>query len=160
VTLRRRAPGAPRKRKNNIEDQHQRALIKWAAHARLPDLPHIEPGSTVADYLFAIPNGGGRSKVEAALLKAGGVKAGVWDLLLPLPMHGSPGLWVEMKAPAMPATDITAASARGTPSKDQIAWGKRMALAGYATAMCWSWEAARNCITAYINARPLPQGEP
>ena len=35
-------------------------------------------------WLFAIPNGGARSSITGALLKAEGVKAGVWDLELPI----------------------------------------------------------------------------
>jgi hypothetical protein len=48
--------------------------------------------------LFAIPNGGMRSKATAGKLKAEGVKSGVWDICLPVPAHGRHGLWIEMKA--------------------------------------------------------------
>lgn len=47
-------------------------------------------------YWFAVPNGGGRSKAEAGILKATGVKAGAPDLVI---------LWegmffgIELKAP-------------------------------------------------------------
>lgn len=148
----RRAPGAPRKRKQNIEEQHQIALIKWAALERLPDLPHIEPGSKVVDYLVAIPNGGGRSKAEAGRLKAQGVKAGVYDLIFALPMSGCPGLWVELKSPGFAGNDIVPPSPRGKVSDEQRAWGKRMGLAGYAHAVCWGWEPARDVILAYLRS--------
>ncbi|HEY3494812.1 MAG TPA: VRR-NUC domain-containing protein [Polyangiaceae bacterium] len=48
--------------------------------------------------IFAIPNGGGRSKAQAGILKAEGVEAGVPDLCVPAGIDGS-GVptWVEMK---------------------------------------------------------------
>ena len=50
-----------------------------------------------ASMLFAVPNGGRRGKVEAAILKAEGVTAGVADLIL-LEARGSYGaLCIEMK---------------------------------------------------------------
>lgn len=48
--------------------------------------------------LFAVPNGGGRSRIEAALLKAEGVVAGVADMLLLVPSRGYAGLCIEFKA--------------------------------------------------------------
>lgn len=48
--------------------------------------------------LFAVPNGGGRSRIEAALLKAEGVVAGVADMLLLVPSKGYAGLCIEFKA--------------------------------------------------------------
>lgn len=42
--------------------------------------------------IFAVPNGGGRSLAQGALLKAEGVQAGIPDLFVPKWL-----LWVEMK---------------------------------------------------------------
>ena len=47
--------------------------------------------------LFAVPNGGLRSKTEAARLKAAGVKAGVPDIMLAVARCGFHGLFIEMK---------------------------------------------------------------
>ena len=44
-----------------------------------------------------MPNGGKRNPAEAARFKAMGVKAGVPDLCLPVPMNGYAGLYIEMK---------------------------------------------------------------
>ena len=46
-------------------------------------------------WLFAIPNGGGRSKGQGGRMKAEGVSAGVPDLYIP-----SLKLWIEMKRTA------------------------------------------------------------
>lgn len=49
-------------------------------------------------WIFAIPNGGGRSKAQATLLKKTGVTAGVADICAPFPVRGRGGaLYVEMK---------------------------------------------------------------
>ena len=56
----------------NNESKLQQACIKWF---RL-QYPHM------ANELFAIPNGGNRSPVTGAILKAEGVTAGVADLFL------------------------------------------------------------------------------
>ena len=49
--------------------------------------------------LFAVPNGGRRNRVEASIMKAEGVVAGVADLLLLYPSLGYHGLCIEMKTP-------------------------------------------------------------
>ena len=63
-----------KRRKSNLEDEHQKSLIDWAKVCRLPEAAHIEPGAKLADYIFHIPNGGKRGKVEAAILKGMGTK--------------------------------------------------------------------------------------
>ena len=50
--------------------------------------------------LFAVPNGGHRSKTEAARLKAEGVVAGVSDLILLKSNHQYGALLIEMKTTA------------------------------------------------------------
>jgi hypothetical protein len=127
------------------EAKHQRALISWAQRVRL-DNPPDPDGRFLDDYLIAIPNGGKRSKREAALLKAEGVKAGVSDLLLPIPNGTYSGLWVELKV------------GDNYPSKDQRSWGYRMVACGYAFRCCWDWLAAKHAIQEYLDDKL--EGEP
>lgn len=47
--------------------------------------------------IFAIPNGGKRSKATAGKLKAEGVRAGVPDLFLPIARGRWHGLFIELK---------------------------------------------------------------
>lgn len=66
----------------HAESQIQRAIVAaLRAH-----------GLTV----FAIPNGGARSHIEAAIMKGEGVQAGVPDLCVPLPSGKT--TWLEVKA--------------------------------------------------------------
>jgi hypothetical protein len=48
-------------------------------------------------YLMAIPNGGNRSPITGAILKAEGVRAGVADLFLMEAVAPYNGLWIEVK---------------------------------------------------------------
>ena len=127
----------------HIEDDHQKSLVSWAKIARLPPGEHIEEGAKVIDYLYAIPNGGTRNKREAARLKAQGVKGGVSDLHLALPINGAAGLWVEMKQPDRK-------KARVSPLQKE--WIARMKLAGYEAHVCYGYQEAKRVIENYIAA--------
>ena len=48
-------------------------------------------------WVHAIPNGGARHPVVAGKLKAEGVKSGIADIFLPIPMKGKHGMYIEMK---------------------------------------------------------------
>jgi hypothetical protein len=63
-----------------LEHEEQRELVRW--------FRQTWPGVRI----FAIPNGGARSKATAGRLKAEGVSSGVPDLFIP-----AWGLWLEMK---------------------------------------------------------------
>jgi hypothetical protein len=48
-------------------------------------------------WIFAIPNGGKRHPATAVKMKAEGVKAGVWDIFVPVAVDEHCGLFIEMK---------------------------------------------------------------
>ena len=67
------------------EHEEQAKLFGWTRnHPKLP-------------WMFAITNGGLRNKATAVRMKSEGVKAGVWDIFLPIPSGGYHGLFIEMK---------------------------------------------------------------
>lgn len=113
------------------ENQEQRNLIQWA-NLRRGLYPELE-------WLHAIPNGGKRSKIEAACLVAEGVKAGVPDLHLPVARHGFHGLWIEMKR-----------KQGGFVSTEQRRWLDAMQVNGYCAGVCKGWEEAAKLITWYL----------
>lgn len=88
--------------------------------------------------IFHIPNGGMRSKREAAELKSIGVKPGVSDLFLPAMVGGYGGLWIEMKT-----TD-------GRLSEEQQAWLNEMNESGYKAHVCYGWQEAIQRIDEYM----------
>lgn len=118
------------------EHVEQVALMKRAAASKAahPELA----------LLFAVPNGGHRSKATAGRLKAEGVKAGVPDLCLPVPRGGSHGLFVELKR-----------RKGSTTSPEQREWLSRLAGQGYATVVAKGWDEAAESITRYLSMEPV-----
>lgn len=83
---------------SGTEDGIQQALLCALARDIRPTYPLI-------DLIYHIPNGGKRggnqrdAQIEGARMKALGVKRGVPDLHLPIPMQGYGSLYIEMKKP-------------------------------------------------------------
>ena len=113
------------------EDDEQMAVVRWAAHmmGRWPDLK----------WLYHIPNGGKRGKVEAARFKAMGVKAGVPDLCLPVARGGYHGLYIEMKR-----------RVGGRLSPDQKDWADGLRANGYCVCRCDGWNEAVAVLEGYL----------
>ncbi len=106
--------------KNLSEHGQQTAVMMWCAlHA------DKEP---LLEYLFAIPNGGSRNYVEAARLKASGVKSGVPDLMLPVSKMGYLGLFIEMKK-----------DRQATIQPNQEMWRKRLIALNYSSVVCYGY---------------------
>ena len=129
----------PRKPPDDPEHRNQVWLFQWVATAlrKYPDL----------HCLYAIPNGGKRNKATAAKLKAEGVKAGVYDLHLPVARGGFAGLWVEMKIEPNKLT------------KAQREWGALMREQGHDVQTAWSWHEARNALQTYLELPRTKLGE-
>lgn len=76
-----------RKRPSEEEHSTQAACVAWFRY-QYPSMGKL---------LFAVPNGGARSKSQGGKLKAEGVLRGVADLLLLVPVGKYHGLCIEMK---------------------------------------------------------------
>lgn len=120
------------------EENEQRWLFQWA---------RMEAGSRPElGMMFHVPNGGLRSKAEAARFKAAGVKAGVPDVCLPVARHRIEngelyhGLYIELKR-----------SSGGVVSKEQKNWIVRLRAFGYAVEVCQGWKEARDVILSYLD---------
>lgn len=116
------------------EDEEQIMVMKWAEMqmGRWPDLR----------WLFHIPNGGKRGKAEAARFKAMGVKAGVPDLCLPVPIGRYHGLYIEMKR-----------REGGRLSEDQKEWIDGLSGNGYCVHRCDGWQEAVRVLEDYLRGR-------
>lgn len=91
------------------------------------------------ELLYAVPNGGLRSKAQAGKLKAEGVKPSVPDLVLPVPRYPFHGLYVEMKK----------IGEHSTP--EQRKFQARLLALGYAVVECQGDDAAYNVVVQYIH---------
>lgn len=128
------------------EDGEQRALIQWADLTPMPAGLALYTGARIGHYLFAIPNGGARNRIEAARLIGLGVRSGVADLFFSFPSPGVPhhhGLYIEMKAPKPFNSRVT---------ENQNLFLQRMLTAGYQSVICLGWDAARRAISSYLQA--------
>lgn len=115
--------------RNNPEQKIQRAVVQ-----------HLHARGVSGLVFFHVPNGGSRGKVEAAILKAMGTRAGVSDLIL---FHADRFYCLELKAPG------------GRASEAQLAFLSEADAAGAYTAMPASLDAA----LATLEAWGLLQGE-
>lgn len=112
------------------EDTEQIGVIEWAEWhtSQYPELK----------LLHHIPNGGKRNAVEAARLKAMGVKAGVPDLFLPVPRGGYAGLYIEMKY------------GKNKPTDKQSEWIAALRQQGYKVTVCYSGAEATHELESYL----------
>lgn len=122
------------KPRKNDESKIQQSFIRWFSlqYSKLDKL------------LFAIPNGGKRSKITASIMKSEGQKRGVADLFLSIPRNApldnwkKHGLYIETK------TDI------GKQSKEQKEFQKAVESQGYQYTICRSIEEFIKTINDYL----------
>lgn len=96
--------------------------------------------------LYAVPNGGKRSRKTAADLKAEGVKPGVPDYCLPVPRGGHHGLYLELKR-----------LRGGRVEPEQREWLAALVANGYRAEVARGWEQAWAVLRDYLagdGARP------
>lgn len=115
------------------EHQIQASFVEWCDlnPLRLPNL----------DLIYAQPNGGKRDKGTAIKLKKEGVKSGVPDMFLPVPIYPLHGLYLEFK------------SLKGKLRKQQYTYLKRLHDQGYRVRMPRSLEEAIQNVTNYYGLR-------
>lgn len=90
-----------------------------------------------AKRLIAIPNGGHRNKITAAILKREGTIAGCPDIFLAVPRYNFGGLWIEMKAE------------KGKLSTAQKEMIKELEQ-GYKVAVCYSFDDFTRTVNEYM----------
>ncbi len=123
-------PPKPKKR-DNEESRIQMSVIRWWA------VSHKTFG-VPEQLLFAIPNGGRRDVIGAAILKKEGQRNGVSDLMLAVPRAQFHGLFLELKI----------ATGKCSPAQHQFladASGQ-----GYAAFAAYSYDEAVALIEKYL----------
>lgn len=127
--------------KSGTEDGHQMAVFCWAADnvGKYPELK----------WLHAIPNGGSRHIVEAMKMVGAGLRSGVWDIFLPLPIQRLwdktyAGLYIEMKR------EERRGEKDGGLRKEQAEFGDYAEKVGYRCCVCYNWEEARDVLIKYL----------
>jgi len=131
------------------EHLEQAALFQWAEvyKNRVPAL----------EMLFAVPNGGKRHVKTAITLKAEGVKAGVPDVWLPVPVNRPRldhpdlkynGLVIEMKF------------GKNKTTPEQKEWLQKLTEHGWLSVIAYSWVEAARYICAYLGLKASDFGVP
>lgn len=143
--------------KTGSEHGHQKALFAWSNMAYQFGLKAADDkDSYIVRYyaarfldkgelpiyelkwLHAIHNQGNASAIQGARAKAEGVKAGVWDIFLPVVVKGVyPGLYIEMKVK----------NNKLTKEQEQF----KADNSHFMFAVCYSWQEARDAILRYLN---------
>lgn len=94
----------------------------------------------LAELLFAVPNGGARSKIEAAIMQGEGVTRGVSDLILLVARGRYHGLCIEMKTEAKNSRQ----------SDNQKSWQALVEAQSYKYVVCRTLEQFVSEINNYI----------
>lgn len=107
------------------EHSEQCAFVEWLEWNRVK--------------FYAVPNGGKRNAREAKSLKDEGVRKGVPDVCIPVPVGGKHGLYIEMKY------------GKNKPTEEQKEWLAYLSGVGYSCAVCYSASAAIKVTREYLN---------
>lgn len=132
-TMQQYARKKPRRQPRHIEAGEQAAVILWA-RARFESDPRKYHD---LDLLHCSLNGVPLTKAQAVRAKAQGMKAGIPDLSLPVPIGKYHGLYIEMKAE------------KGRESADQKTICRRLAELGYRVVVAYGAEEAKQAIRDY-----------
>ena len=123
-------PAIKATRRSQPEAKIQQAVFEW--------IEWHSGKHPLLRFAFHSPNGGSRNLIEARHLKAGGVKPGVPDLLLPVPCGQYQGLAIEFKAGRNKTTDA------------QDFWLNGLAKSGYLTGVARSVDEAISLIRQFL----------
>jgi hypothetical protein len=92
---------------------------------------------------YAVPNGGWRTMSEGLKFKRSGVKSGVPDVCIPLPVEPYHGLYIELKRVK-----------GGVVSETQKEWIEYLNSVGYRAVVCKGFAAARLEVEYYLDLMP------
>lgn len=112
------------------EHNHQVAVFQWSEY-QFKVMPELA-------LMYAIPNGGKRTKFQGAWLKAEGLKSGVPDICLPVARGDFIGLYIEMKFD------------KNKPTPNQLAWHDALRKERHRVEVCYSAEEAIEVIKDYL----------
>ena len=122
--------------KSNTEHSHQVAFFVWCSQQKVDERLKMA---------FAVPNGGLRDKVTASRMKAEGVRKGVPDVMIPIPIGNYHGLFIEFKVE------------KGKLSAEQVVWQNYLQSQGYAHFVAYGYLSAMDATLQYLLKYPVPE---
>lgn len=122
-----------RKKPRSLEHNMQAAFVRWAGMAS---------GHTPAlSMLYANANGAKRDAITGAMLKAEGVRKGVPDMTLPVPVGPYHGLFLELKVRP------------NKPSPEQLWWIDKLTIQGYKAVVVYTLQDAIDLTMDYLRGK-------
>lgn len=115
------------------ERDHQVNLFRWANY-QVGKYPELR-------FMFHPPNGGLRNIGVARKLKAEGVKSGVPDVLLLVPIGDFIGFAAELKF------------GKNKPSKNQLEWIEFLKEQGFFCKVYWDWQECADDLLLYLDEK-------
>lgn len=125
---------------SELEHRIQASFMSQWIPLNVGRLPQLEA-------MFAIPNGGHRHPAVGGKMKAEGVKAGMPDLCLPVPVDEWAALYVEVKAPQYRTRK------NGGLSKNQVERRDLLERLGNYVAVCYEVEEIIATVEAYLRGQ-------
>lgn len=110
-----------------LEASHQAALFQW-----------LKLYPLINELAWHTPNGGFRNKAEACAFKRMGVKPGVPDVFIAIPLNGYNGLFIELK------------SKDGKLTEYQVLMHANLKRQNYEVSTCYTWFEAKDAILKYF----------
>lgn len=117
------------------EHENQAAYFDWVALH--------EKSDERFKNIWAAENGGLRDKVVAAKLKRAGIRPGVLDVVVDVPVTGPGGCWI-------PGLRLEHKVWPNKPTPEQWEFITRYIKAGFAVAVSYSWEASAAVTKCYF----------
>ena len=111
-------------------------------------------------WIHSVPNGGDRDRITANVMKATGVKSGVWDVHIPFPNHPNfrstffRCAWIEFKTPKRRM------HSNGGLSDNQVLFGQLQHDTGACVRIMYSWLDAYLFTCDYLGIAPDPELAP
>lgn len=153
------------------EHAHQAALFMWAnmaarfgLNAANDKFSYTEPGWALnyqkferfepiepLKWFHAIHNQGHGDVIRGAKAKAEGVKAGVFDMFLPVPVRYEGGFNKALPATYYAGLYLELKVGKNQPSNDQLAFQTYARGMGYAAEIAWGWIEARQKLLQYLH---------
>jgi hypothetical protein len=117
------------------------ALSEKSIHKTV--MARIRADSYLKRFVLHFPNEGKRDPNYGRLLQSYGMRKGVYDLFITIPMRGFGGAWIELK------------TVEGKLSKEQIEFGKDMEIQNYFTKVTYGLDEALEIIDWYVFKKEL-----
>lgn len=125
------------------------AADDWAAGATLPiPAPQTPLGPVGLEWAHAIHNQGHGDALRGARARAEGVRCGIPDIFIPVPMGRFHGLYIELKKPSVkPKRDAS----NGGLSEEQRQFRNYCVFVSYGWEVCYGWREAAEAIRRYFS---------